>query len=123
MRSLASLVFIGLAACVTPSIPIPPPDPALMTFHFETIPGEVPTATFSYPPRDNYIDSIVFVYNRDTGTGIIERAHDDGSVGPTAPLAVNIGDPVVVSFQREDQTVSTCIRVRDGAQSATDYCP
>ena len=31
-RLLAGLFVVGLAGCVTPSIPIPPPDPAKMTF-------------------------------------------------------------------------------------------
>ena len=116
-----AILVLGLGGCVTPSIPIPPPDPVLMTFQFTTI-GETSTATFSYPARDNYVDAIVYLYNRDTKTGIIEAAHDDGSVGPTQPIAAHLGNQIVVSFQREDQTVSTCIRVRDGAQSATEYC-
>lgn len=93
-----------------------------MRFEIDITPGGVSTATFSYPPRDNYVDSIVYLYNQDTGSGIIERAHPDGSVGPTAPLGITAGDQVVVTFEKEDQTVSTCIRVRDGVQSSTDYC-
>ncbi|MCX5741173.1 MAG: hypothetical protein NT062_01600 [Proteobacteria bacterium] len=116
---IAVLAFTLLAGCVTPSIPIPPPDPSLMAFDIDTTSN---TARFTYPARDYYVDALAFVYNRETGMGIIEHAHDDGSVGPTAPIAVTLGDQVVVSFQREDQTVSTCIRVRNGAQSATDYC-
>jgi len=122
MRRLCSLVVLAvLGGCITPSIPIPPPDPGRMTFAV-TVSGQDSTATFAYPPSVNYVDSIVYVFNRDRGTGIIETARADGSVGPTAPLPAALGEQIVVSFQREDQTVSTCIRLREGAQSATDYC-
>lgn len=122
MRRLCSLLVLAvLGGCITPSIPIPPPDPGRMTFAI-TVSGQSSTATFSYPPDVNYESSIVFVFNRDRGMGIIEAARPDGSVGPTAPLPAAIGEQIVVSFQREDQTASTCIRLREGAQSATDYC-
>ncbi|MGE0551255.1 MAG: hypothetical protein AB7O24_09340 [Kofleriaceae bacterium] len=116
---VAALVVFG--GCVTPSIPIPPPSAELMEFHITGEPGST-VATFSYPANKNYEESIVFVYNRIRGVGIIEAAHPDGSVGPTAPVAATTGDEIVVSFQRDDQTVSTCIRLREGAQSPTDYC-
>jgi hypothetical protein len=122
MRPLLSLLVLAvLGGCITPSIPIPPPDPGRMTFAVK-IEGQDSTATFAYPPDINYVDSIVFVFNRDRGVGVIEAARSDGSVGPTAPLAAALGEQIVVTFQREDQTVSTCIRLRDGSQSSTDYC-
>lgn len=122
MRRLCSILVLAvLGGCITPSIPIPPPDPGKMTFALK-VEGTDSTATFSYPANINYVDSIVFVFNRDRGSGVIQRARDDGSVGPTAPLAAGVGDQIVVSFQRQDQTASTCIRLRDGAQNATDYC-
>jgi hypothetical protein len=122
MRPLLSILVLAiLRGCITPSIPIPPPDPGRMTFAVK-VEGQDSTATFAYPPDINYVDSIVFVFNRDRGVGVIEAARSDGSVGPTAPLAAALGEQIVVTFQREDQTVSTCIRLRDGAQSSTDYC-
>jgi hypothetical protein len=126
-RSSLGLVAIvaGLAAgvpgCITPSIPIPPPDPGLMTFVVAGD-GANTSATFTYPANTNYRESIVFVYNRDRGLGIIEASRPDGSVGPTQPVKAALGEQIVVTFQREDQTVSTCVRLRNGAQSATDYC-
>lgn len=116
---LAALSAVALAGCITPSIPIPPPDPELMTF---TVSSEDGTATFEYPATNNYREAIVFIYNRDLGVGVIEAAKPDGSVGPTAPLAARIDDQITVTFQREDQTVSRCIRLQDGAQSSTRYC-
>jgi hypothetical protein len=92
-----------------------------MTFHISGDAGNT-SAVFSYPPDENYIGSIVYIYNRNAGVGIIEDAHADGSVGPTAPVAATLGDQIIVSFQREDQTVSTCVRLREGTQSSVDYC-
>jgi hypothetical protein len=122
---IASTLLGALAGlctgCITPSIPIPPPDPELMTFAV-TGDGAASNATFAYPANVNYERSIVFVYNRDRGLGIIEAARPDGSVGPTRPVSAALGEQIVVTFQREDQTISTCVRLRNGQQSSTDYC-
>ncbi len=121
LLALATGLLLALTGCVTPSIPIPPPDPARMEFHLT---GEAANhqASFSYPPDLNYVGSIVYVYNRDLGVGIIENANANGSVGPTAGVRAELGHQVVISFEREDQTVSTCVRLREGPQSSTDYC-
>jgi hypothetical protein len=113
-------LVITSAGCLTPSIPIPPPDPSLMTFAITPASG---VASFSYPATQNYIGSVVYVFNRDKGAGVIETARPDGSVGAPAPLPAAVGDAVVITFEHVDQTVSTCIRLRDGTQSSTDYCP
>jgi len=121
MRRLLVLAVLLVGGCITPSIPIPPPDAELMSF-MVTGEGEASSAVFSYPANANYRGSIVFVYNRDRGLGIIEASRPDGSVGPTQPVKAALGEQIVVTFQREDQTVSTCIRLRNGTQSSTDYC-
>ena len=112
---------LGLGGCVTPSIPIPPPSAELMTFTLSGPVGET-TAIFEYPQHPTLVDAVVYVYNRDKGVGVIEAARPDGSVGPTAPVRAEIGDQIVVSFQRDDQTASTCIRLREGAQDPNSYC-
>jgi len=120
-RVLLCFVVAGFAGCITPSIPIPPPDPEPMTF---VVSGDGPNsnATFTYPANINYESSIVYVYNRDRGVGIIEATRADGSIGPTRPVSAGLGDQMVVTFQREDLSVSTCVRLRNGPQSRTDYC-
>jgi len=124
-RLLVAIVLaagtLGAPGCVTPSIPIPPPDPALMTFSVQGTVGQT-VASFSYPIHPTLVDAVVFVYDRDKGEGVIKNANPDGSVGPTPPLRADVGDQVVVSFQRDDQTASTCVRLQDGAQSGTNYC-
>jgi hypothetical protein len=121
--AIAGVLLAGFVAggCITPSIPIPPPDPERMTFVVTGEPAST-SATFAYPADVNYQGSIVFLYNRDRGLGIIEAARPDGSIGPTRPVSATIGDQIVVTFQREDQTMSTCIRLRNGQQSSTPYC-
>src|SRR5690606_14639456 len=109
-----------LAGCVTPSIPIPPPDPARMTFTVTD--GPDATATFEYPAEANYSGATVYVYNPVQGVGTIGQARPDGRVGPTRPVAAQIGDEIVVSFQLEDQMASRCIRLRNGAQDPNAYC-
>ena len=89
---------------------------------FDVSEGPASTAVFAYEAEANYIGSIVYVYNRDRGIGVFQDANPDGSAGPTAPLAAALGEQIVVTFEREDQTVSTCIRLRDGAQSSTNPC-
>jgi hypothetical protein len=102
-------VLAGLlaAACVTPSIPIPPPSPELMRFEVDVDAGE---ATFAYPANDNYIDAIVYVFNRSEGRGIITTARGDGSVGPTEPIPAAYGQEIAVSFEiAASEFVSTCV--------------
>ena len=115
MRRL--LVFAVVAGCVTPSIPIPPPDPARMSFHLTA--GQ---ATFSYAADDRYVNSTVYVFNTVRGLGVIQSANPDGSLGPTQPFPAMEGDQVIVSIQRTDQTESVCVRVREGAPDLFNGC-
>ncbi len=118
---ILGLVLVVQSSCITPSIPIPPPDPSQMTFQLAGDVGNT-TASFSYPANVNYEETVVFVFNRTKGIGVIETARPDGSVGPTAPVSADLGNEMVISFQREDQTVSTCIKLREGAQSGNPPC-
>ncbi len=93
-----------------------------MTFRVEGLGGPDSHATFEYPPDAKYSEATVFVFNRDRGVGIIATATIDGAVETTNPVPADLGEQIVVTFERDDQTVSTCIRLREGAQSSTDYC-
>ena len=117
-RALAVRALV-LGACITPSIPIPPPEPAAMTFTIDATAG---AATFSYAAEPNYSSATVYVFNRTAGTGIIATARTDGSVGPTAPFPAALGDNVAVTFETDEVSVTTCVVVRAGSPSAFEYC-
>lgn len=109
VRAAAALVLAGsavLAACITPSIPIPPPDQDGMTFEMNL---EAGTATFSYEPADVFAGAVVYIFNRDVGRGVIETARADGSVGPSAPVPAAIGDQIVVTFDVDGEATGTCV--------------
>ncbi|HLL20644.1 MAG TPA: hypothetical protein VK427_00855 [Kofleriaceae bacterium] len=120
-RAIFGLVLLVCTGCVTPSIPIPPPEPSLMTFDI-TVDGASSTATFAYPAKADYGGAIVYVFNRDQGLGIIEQARPDGSVGPTRPVSARENEQIVISFQLDDQSVSRCIRLRQGPQDPNNHC-
>jgi hypothetical protein len=122
MRLVAALALVGLVGCVTPSIPIPPPDPSKMAFTVEVDPnGAITSASLSYPATDSYKGGVAYVYNRTLGHGVIEAVNADGSVGPTAPVAATEGNQMVFSIENDEQTVSTCVLLKDGAPNS--YCP
>jgi len=122
MRRLVLLALLGLAGCVTPSIPIPPPDPSLMTFTVTTDPmGTITSASLEYPPTVTYIGGVVYVFNRTGGHGIIELVRANGSIGPTTPVAATLNDQLVISIENDEQTLSTCVLLREGTPSS--YCP
>jgi len=104
------LVFIAAIAatssCITPSIPIPPPAPSKMGFDVNVDAG---TATFTFAPDSNYVDAIVYVFNRTVGTGVITTAEHDGSVTATPPFPAHYNDEASVTFEAEAQTASTCV--------------
>ena len=52
---------------------------------------------------------------------MIHDVNPDDSIGPIS-MAAALGDQVVVSVQVGDQTFSTCVVLREGAQDPTNYC-
>ena len=108
---------LGLTGCVTPSIPIPPPEPALMEFALD---AEAGTATFTYAPEPNYADAIVYVLNRDRGTGIITTARPDGSVGPTQPFPAAVNDRISITFETDETLAGACVTIQ--ASGAASFC-
>lgn len=114
---------IGVGACVTPSIPIPPPDPTEMTFDIQATGSAGSYAVFSYPPDQNYKGATVYVFDVNNGGGVFHVANPDDSFGPLQPLAAVAGDQVNVSIENADQTISRCVILRQGTQDPNTYCP
>ncbi|MEO8840905.1 MAG: hypothetical protein ABI591_13210 [Kofleriaceae bacterium] len=114
--------MVGLIGCVTPSIPIPPPDPSQMDFDIAMDAGSTSShATFTYPPDQNYADGTAYVFNEHTGAGVFHIVNADFSIGPMT-LAASLGDQVVVTIESTSQTVSRCVVLRQGAQDPNTYC-
>ncbi len=122
MRSLAVVALVGFAGCITPSIPIPPPDPTEIDATL-TVNGADHFASFTYPPTAAYVGGVAESYNRTTGHGSIDAVNTDGSIGPTTPIRANAGDAVVFTIVNGEQTASTCVILREGAQDANAFCP
>ena len=116
---LLAVLAIAMGACITPSIPIPPPDADRMSFDVDLDQG---TATFTYEGDPLFRNAIVYVYNRDTGRGVIDTADTDGAVGPTAAFPAMVGDEIAVTFETEDEVVSTCVILREGRPDGTQVC-
>jgi hypothetical protein len=118
-RYLPLAIAIALAGCITPSIPIPPPDADRMDFGIDATAG---TATFAYEGDANFADAIVYVFNRDTGGGVIATADGNGAVAPTEPFPATVGDEIAVTFETEEDIVSTCVILREGRPDGTLVC-
>ena len=113
------LAVLVAAACTTPSVPIPPPEPERVYFSLDVDNG---TASFSYAAESSFADAVVYIFNRDAGEGIITTAEADGSVSPTAPFPALEGDEVVITFETKNQLSSTCVRMQEGQSSSGREC-
>ncbi|HTR49189.1 MAG TPA: hypothetical protein VMJ10_00700 [Kofleriaceae bacterium] len=128
MRLLAAIVLaVGLAGCITPTIPIPPPDPTMMEID-PTIPIPPPEPgttyqwTFTYPATSLYANGTAYIFDINEGQGVIQQAKADGSIGPTMQFPAMLGDNVDVTVQLEQQTASTCVVLQVGHQDPNQYC-
>jgi len=116
---LCIVLVAAFSGCVTPSVPIPPPEPEKIFFALD---GDAGEATFRYDPAPSYAGAIVYVFNRDVGQGIITTAESDGSVTTTDPFPAFGGDEIVVTFETDQQLSSTCVKVQDGQSNSGLEC-
>jgi hypothetical protein len=108
------------AGCFAPSVPVPPPEPANMSFAIDTTTG---TATYTANLGGDWARSWVTVFDDTTGKGVLDMSDDAGHVGPTQPWRANDGDRVRIVFQREDGEQSgVCLILRGGPSSASNRC-
>jgi hypothetical protein len=121
MRRIALIAFALTGGCVTPSIPIPPPDPSQMDFVISTPPDGPSTAVLTYPPDQNYEGGTAYLFNHDTGGGVFHLVNPDFSVGPLG-LEAKAGDQIVFTVESTDQTVSRCVVLQQGTQDPNTYC-
>lgn len=126
MRLVAAIALaVGVTGCITPSIPIPPPDPTQMEID-PSIPIPPPEPgmqvewVFTYPPTSLYANGTYYLFDRNTGEGRIKTAAVDGSV--SSALEAALGDNVTVTVELEAETASTCVVLQSGKQDPNVYC-
>lgn len=83
--------------------------------------GAITSASFEYPPTVSYVGGVAYVYNRSRGMGVIQAVNPNGSIGPTPSVAATDNDQLVISVENDEQTVSTCVLLKEGAPAS--YCP
>jgi hypothetical protein len=123
MRSglvLAVLALLG-GGCNTPSVPLPPPDLPALTFTSAGAPGVVQAIGRPHP---NHADARFYVFDRDSGEGVITKAATDGSFA-SRPFTGQAGDLVQIYYdaptgERSDD-VCTMLQLNVGLISTR--CP
>ncbi len=96
LRILAAttLLAVGTFACVTPSVPLPPPFLAALSFATAPAPGQVDMQGM---PNSRHANVRFYVYNRSKGDGAIVQAAADGSF-TTDPFKGGSGDTVQLYY-------------------------
>ena len=93
-----------------------------MTFDISVEASGASAAVLTYPADSTYANGTIYLQNHDTGFGVFQPVNADDSIGPTQPLAAKAGDQIVVTIGLTDQTVSTCIVLRQGIQDPNALC-
>jgi hypothetical protein len=124
LASALATVTLGLGACNTPFIPIPPPsDPAFKPIAMVDALGEPHTVwETSGGPNATMAGARVFVFNRNLGEGVITRAGADGAY-VAAPLEGKLGDPIELFYEtaKSERSPGICRVLQDGV--AHNPCP
>jgi len=99
----AAASFVIVFACNSPFIPIPPPDP---TFNESATQGQW---SVSSGPDSRASRALFYIYNASTGSGLIQRAADDGSMY-AYPLYGQAGDSIQIHWERSvvDSSSTIC---------------
>jgi hypothetical protein len=118
--ALAICLVLSASACLTPSLPVPPPDPGLLAFHVDAVSGMATVHAASIP---DWANAKVSVYDEHTGRGVITTANPDGSVAETAPFPAADGDRILVEYETSDQSAGRCLILHDGPSRADFLCP
>jgi hypothetical protein len=91
---LATTLLAGLFACVTPSVPLPPPLISSLSFATAPAAGQV---VMQGAATSRHANVRFYVYNRSKGDGAIAQAAADGSF-TTVPFLGAGGDTVQLYY-------------------------
>jgi len=120
----SSSMLVGLPACNTPFIPLPPPaDPTFTAVMVSDGMGGMRTMWETRGPATSALtEAKVSVYNESVGAGVIVRAQVDGSYA-AAPIDGREGDHIRIEYAAKDGRSGPGIcRVLQQGQARTD-CP
>ena len=96
-RIVGAALSLGvIAACNTPSVPLPPPDLPALSFQ-QPMPVVPDTVVLSGKPSQRHVDARFYLVNRSTGDGVITTAAHDGSFTST-PFSGMEGDTVQMYY-------------------------
>ena len=94
---IAIVAVVLVAGCVTPMIPLPPPDSKLMSL---TITDKTKgLVMFNYLPDSEFNGAYFFIFNENSGRGVIKQASKDGSL-TSDPFTVKEGELLSVWVKR-----------------------
>lgn len=114
------LVLVALNGCVTPVIPLPPPEPRLMAL--DQTKKEIVLAG---DPSSAHAGALIFVFNQRTGMGTITQASPTDGRFVTQPIKVEDGDRMDIwaaRFAEDDPSSIRCKKV-DFTRKAIADCP
>ena len=94
---IAIAAFLLITGCVTPMIPLPPPDSRLMSLTIKD--KSTGVATFKYEKDSRFNGAYFYVFNESTGKGVIQQSNPDGSL-ESDPLTVKEGNYLSVWVKR-----------------------
>jgi hypothetical protein len=121
MRLGCLTALVSLWGCVTPSVPLPPPDLPALTFSSDTTPGLV---VITGKPSQRHANARFYVFDFTTGDGVITKAAGDGSFS-SMPFGGGNGDGVQIYYDTTDgdrsQDVCTTLQLNVGLISLE--CP
>ncbi len=111
MRRLYLLLALALAACNTPSVPLPPPVVAALGFS-DAGGGMV---VLQGKPAVQHANARFFALNLSRGDGVITTAAADGSF-TTSPFPATDGDSMVLYFERPtgERSEDVCVDMHVG---------
>ena len=120
--ALAPIATLVAAGCSVPSVPLPPPTVDTSALGFSA-PAEG-QAVLTGIPRVSHASARFFVYNLQTGDGVITTAAADGSF-TTPAFAAKLGDVAQIHFEQTDgdKSETICVTVLFSQSLLGTGCP
>lgn len=103
LLGLLLLLWLGQAACVTPSVPLPPPELSALSFAGAAAKG---TIELRGRPSPRHAKVRFGAFNRSRGVGVLVATQDDGGF-TSEPFGGFAGDSVELWFEDRGQRSGT----------------